>query len=150
MRAFAFGLVALGLAAGCGDDDDEGVCTVMACGTDIAISGPIAGSPAAISVELCLNARCAGSASIADSENTTVDAALTFSASRYPAGKLFVELDLEANGVVAHDGDVVELKVRDLATDALIIDRSWTLTYMTYYPNGPDCGPTCVHAPLEL
>jgi hypothetical protein len=145
------------LCAGCANDGvPQHACTLIGCDSGASFGlGSFAEADAArligARIELCFNDTCAEAVidelpapndvrqvAVGDGElSRRVEIWRTD-----PSGA--IELIVHVSGAydLFTDGDVYAVSV--IGSDqAPLVDRSWSVTYRTSQPNGPDCEPTC-------
>lgn len=75
--------------------------------------------------------------------NTSADPRIAVSLVRTDPGTIGIQVEVESGQPdLFHDGDVYTVSL--VASDGgPLLNRSWSVSYETSQPNGPDCEPTC-------
>jgi hypothetical protein len=156
MKRWAAALVLLCAGCAANEGEPQRACTLIGCDSGASFDlGAFAEADAArltgARIELCFNATC--SEAVIEELPPPNDLRAVQVGQGEPSGRVeiwrtdpsgAVELIVHVSGAydLFTDGDVYAVSI--VGSDQVaLVERSWSVTYRTSQPNGPDCEPTC-------
>ncbi|MCO4764494.1 MAG: hypothetical protein KC502_23495 [Myxococcales bacterium] len=145
------------LTAGCSSDEGDGggmSCTAMGCadsyGVDFGHTGAWPAGDYQVSVSLDgSDVVCSATLPFASCETSGACVGGSESVLLIRSGCALDKAQHKLGGIIITGAQPKEVKVSVTRGGKAIGDGSWTPTFVTSRPNGPNCGPVCNQAPKE-